>query len=196
MLPPVYFKWGSWGSEKWTLWVKPLALSLAASMLTGKQVMGGKGSSSLAFACLPYQIVAASPPGRSDSLQWQEFKKGRSSFLLVEETSVHIFLKVLVAQSCLTLSDPMDCSLPGSSVHGILQARILEWITIPFSRVSSWPRDQPAVSCTAGRFFTVWAKRETPYIFLWEHKVAEMFLCHRWLGYFPHVLVKELCSCE
>ena len=49
--------------------------------------------------------------------------------------------KVLVAQSCPTLCDPMDCSPPGSSVHGILQARILEWITMPSSRGSSWPRD-------------------------------------------------------
>ena len=52
-----------------------------------------------------------------------------------------------VAQSCPTLCDPMDCSLPGSSVHGILQARILEWIAISFSRGSSWPRDQTLVSC-------------------------------------------------
>ena len=44
-------------------------------------------------------------------------------------------------QSCLPLWDPMDCSLPGSSVHGILQARILEWVAVPFSRVSSWPGD-------------------------------------------------------
>ena len=46
-----------------------------------------------------------------------------------------------VAQSCLTLCDPMDCSPPGSSVHGILQARILEWVAISFSRGSSQPRD-------------------------------------------------------
>ena len=46
-----------------------------------------------------------------------------------------------VAQSCPTLCDPMDCNLPGSSVHGILQARILEWVAISFSRGSSWPRD-------------------------------------------------------
>ena len=64
---------------------------------------------------------------------------------------------VLVAQSCPTLCDPTECSLPGSSVHGILQARILEWVAIPFSRVSSWPRDQTQVSCIAGRFFTTWA---------------------------------------
>ena len=63
-------------------------------------------------------------------------------------------------QLCPTLCDPMDCSPPGSFVHGILQARILEWDAIPFSRVSSWPRDQTQVSCMAGRFFTVWASRE------------------------------------
>ena len=47
------------------------------------------------------------------------------------------------AQSCLTPCDPVDCSLPGSSVHGILQARILEWVTISFSRGSSQPRIEP-----------------------------------------------------
>ena len=65
-----------------------------------------------------------------------------------------------VAQSCLTLCDPVDCSLPGSSIHGILQARILEWVAISFSRGSSWLRDQIRVSCIAGRFFTLWATRE------------------------------------
>ena len=54
----------------------------------------------------------------------------------------------------------MDCSLSGSSVHGILQATILEWITIPFYRRSSWPRDWTQVFCIAGRFFTVWATRK------------------------------------
>ena len=60
----------------------------------------------------------------------------------------------LVAKSCLTLGDPMDCGLPGSSVHGILQAGILEWVAISFSRGSSKPRNQTWVSCIAGRFFT------------------------------------------
>ena len=50
-------------------------------------------------------------------------------------------VKVLVSQSCLTLCDPMDCSLPGSSVHGILQARLLEWVATPFSRGSSQTSD-------------------------------------------------------
>ena len=52
-----------------------------------------------------------------------------------------------VAQSCLTLSGPMDYSLPGSSIHGIFQARILEWVAIPFSRESSQLRDRTQVSC-------------------------------------------------
>ena len=54
--------------------------------------------------------------------------------------------------------DPMDCSLSGSSVHGIFQARILDWIAISFSRAASWPRDWTQVSWTAGRFFTNLAK--------------------------------------
>ena len=64
---------------------------------------------------------------------------------------------VLVVLLSLTLWDPMDCSLPDSSVHRFLQARILEWVTSSFSRVSSRPRDQTQVSCFAGRCFTVWA---------------------------------------
>ena len=78
-------------------------------------------------------------------------------------------------------------SQPGSSVCGILQARILEWVAIPFSKGSSWPRDQTWVSCIAGRFFTVWAIREAPeyiccspksfylyrlYLFVYYHVVA------------------------
>ena len=60
------------------------------------------------------------------------------------------------------LCNPMDCSPPASSVHGILQTRILEWLSIPFSRESSWPRDWTQVSCIAGIFFTIWATREAP----------------------------------
>ena len=62
---------------------------------------------------------------------------------------------VLVAQLGLTLCDPMDCSPLGYSVHGILQARILEWVSIPFSSGSSQPRDHTWVPCIAGRFFTI-----------------------------------------
>ena len=60
-----------------------------------------------------------------------------------------------VAQLCPTFCDPMDCT-----VHGILQARVLEWVAVPFSRESSQPRDQTQVSIIASRFFTSWAPRE------------------------------------
>ena len=73
---------------------------------------------------------------------------------------VQMKVKVLITQLCPILFDPMDCSPPGSSMHGILQARILEWVATPFSRGSSWPRDQTQVSCIAGRCFTIWATRE------------------------------------
>ena len=66
-----------------------------------------------------------------------------------------MYIKVKVAHSCLSLCDPMDYT-----VHGILQARILEWVAIPFSRGSSQCRDQIQVSCIAGGFFTSLATRE------------------------------------
>ena len=75
-------------------------------------------------------------------------------------------MEVLVAQLCPTPCDPKDCSPPGSSVHGILQERILEWIVISFSRGSSQPRDGTQVSCTAGRFFTIWATREALLVYI------------------------------
>ena len=65
-------------------------------------------------------------------------------------------LRKLVAQWCLTLSDPVNCSLPGSSVHGILQDRMLEWDAVSFSRVSFQPRDRTLVSCITGRFLHMW----------------------------------------
>ena len=61
---------------------------------------------------------------------------------------------------CLAVCDPRDCSLPGFSVHGISQVRILEWVAILFSRRSSQPRDWTPVSCIAGRFLPIWATRE------------------------------------
>ena len=77
-------------------------------------------------------------------------------YILLRERKV----KVLDTKLNLSLCDPMDCSPPGSSVHGILQVRILEWLAIPFSRGSSWPRDQTQVSRITGIFFTIWATRE------------------------------------
>ena len=72
----------------------------------------------------------------------------------VSRTGKKLKVKVLVAQSCLSLWCSMDCNPPGFSVQGILQARILEWVAIPFSREPSGPRDQTCVSLTTGRFFT------------------------------------------
>ena len=69
-----------------------------------------------------------------------------------------------VTQSCLTLCDPMDCSLPGSSVHGTFQALVLEWIAISFSKGSSQPRDWTRVSRIVDRCFTVWATNNGDWI--------------------------------
>ena len=77
----------------------------------------------------------------------------------------------------------MDCSLPGSSVHGILQARILEWVAMPFSRGSSRSKDWTWVSCIAGRFFTIWATRGEPFgpsLLLWKKKDAHSTLLVTW----------------
>ena len=73
-------------------------------------------------------------------------------------------VKVLVAKSRLTLCNPRTGSPPGSSVHEILRARILEWAAIPFSRGSSQHKNQTRVSCIAGRVFTAWATREAPWV--------------------------------
>ena len=66
-------------------------------------------------------------------------------------------LKCADGRLCLTLWDHVDCSLPGSSVHGIFQAKTLEWVAVSYSRGSSWPRNETCISCITGRFFTHWA---------------------------------------
>ena len=76
-------------------------------------------------------------------------------------------------QSCLTLCNPMNSRPPGSSVHGILLTRILEWVAMPLFRGSSWPRDQTLVcciSCTAGRFFTI-EPPGRPHLKMTEHQI-------------------------
>ena len=87
------------------------------------------------FPCFPLFLICLWGNCRSTSHQ--------SQYRIMME----IMPYCLHAQSCLTLCDPMDCSPPGSSVHGILQAGILKWIAISFSRGYSWPRDQTQVSC-------------------------------------------------
>ena len=74
---------------------------------------------------------------------------------------------VKLTQSCLTLCDPMDCSPPGSSIHGIFQASILKWVAISSSSRSSWPRDWTWVSHIVGRCFTIWGTRKVLFIRLY-----------------------------
>ena len=85
--------------------------------------------------------------------------------MIYDSTSSNHLLIVLclVTHLCLTLCDPMDCSLPSSSVHGILQARILEWVAMPSSKGYSQPRDWTQLFRIAGSFFTIWVTMETLY---------------------------------
>ena len=103
-------------------------------------------------------------------LFWNKFQVFAASFkrlgIKIISSCVCVCVCVLVDQLCLTLCNPPVCSPPSSSVHGILQARILEWVAISFSRGSSWPRDWTWVSCIAGRFFT-WT--------LWTEKMKTIF---------------------
>ena len=88
--------------------------------------------------------------------KWQNWYLKNLDFFF---PSIYLAVKVKAAWSCPTLCDPVVCT-----VHGILQARILEWVAFPFSRGSSQLRDQTQFSCTAGGFFTHWATREAPYL--------------------------------
>ena len=99
----------------------------------------------------------------------------------IVDLCVCVCVCVLVAQSCLTLCDRMDCSPPGSSVHGILQARILEWAAISFSRGSSQPREQTQVSCIAGSLYHLSHQK-----LLLIHKVVLFQVCRcatKWFSY-------------
>ena len=90
-----------------------------------------------------------------------------------------------VAQSCPTLSDLMDCSLPGSSVHGISKARILEWVAISFSRGSSQARDQTQVSYIAVRLFAT-EPPEKPLSKTWAHMKTHISLrwkLYKWINF-------------
>ena len=87
-------------------------------------------------------------------------KKNILNRQLVPRLGGFLFSESEIAQLCLTLCNPMDYSLPGSSIRGIFQARVLEWVAISFSRGSSWPRDWTWVSQIAGRHFTISGTRE------------------------------------
>ena len=99
----------------------------------------------------------------SNSKNCSEEGRGRARIWYIgvlQQRAGSLNIESEVAQSCLTLCNPIDYSLPISSVHGILQARILKWVAIPFSRGSSWPRDWSRVYCIARRFFIVWVTRK------------------------------------
>ena len=96
----------------------------------------------------------------------------------------HLTLLSEVTQSYLTLCDPMDYSLSGSSIHGIFQARLLQWVAISFSRGSSWPRDWTQVSCIVGRRFYHLSHQEVPH----SSKVILKILQARLQQYMKHEL--------
>ena len=93
--------------------------------------------------------------------------------------------------------DPMECSPPGSSVHGILQARILEWVAISFSRGSSWLRNWTRVSCTTGGFLTDWAVIEAPKewtytytcIYIWHINVYDIHMYDIYIYMYTYVCI-------
>ena len=117
----------------------------------------------MALLEVPGLKIVLSPltPSRRGSEGWNHcsllWSWGENRWWKVKESEV--------AQSCLTLCDPMDCSLPDSSIHGIFKATVLEWVAISFSRGSSWPRDRTQVSRIVGRCFTIWA---TSKVRLWK----------------------------
>ena len=85
-----------------------------------------------------------------------------------------------VVESCLTLCHSVDCSPPGFSVHGIIQARVLEWVGISFSRGYSLPRERTQVSRIAGRRFILWTTREAQYLWMWDLNHKEGWAPKNW----------------
>ena len=113
---------------------------------------------------------------------------------IFKNTTYHNVL-CLVAQSCLTLCDPMNCSPPGSSVHGILQARILEWVAISSSRGSFRAKDWTHIHfCTAGRFFTTSITWET-WCLCWTLLKANCSICSAWND-LPPASGEPECRCD
>ena len=131
-----------------------------------------------------------SPRDSQESSPIPQFKSINSSVLnfLYSPTLTSMCVCVCVcvcevAQSCPTLCDPVDCSPPGSSIHEILQARILKWVAISFSRGSSRPRDRTQAFLFAGRHFNLWATREAlshPYTTTKKRKKQTNIALTRW----------------
>ena len=125
----------------------------------------GLGSTAWSSWPTPHTVHFSSPEAFRDYYTWFKVTTKSADSLSKPRILKNLhWKKVLVPQSCLTLCEPMDCSLPGSPVHGILQARTLEWVAIFSSRGSSPPRDWTGVSWIVGRFFTVWITREATFV--------------------------------
>ena len=119
-------------------------------------------------AALPWFVCSSAQKILPQALSYHTFLKTlRFSFhcshlcFIEYEMQREPYCCCLVIQSCLTLCGPMDRRWPSSSVHGIPQARILEWVAIPFSRGSFQPRDQTQVSCIGRWILYHWATRES-----------------------------------
>ena len=108
-----------------------------------------------------YQHWKFRQKGRDLNFQWYEHENNFNTRKGLYQRRVR-WICCSVAKSCPTLCDPIDCSMPGSSVHGISQARILEWVAISFSKGSSRPRDWTRVSCFGRWILCHWATWETP----------------------------------
>ena len=126
------------------------------------QGVGGKKTYTVATWRNKWQSTSVFLPGK---FHGQRSLAGYSPWSGNESDTTERTYRVKVKS--LSLCDPMDCSLPGSSIHGIFQARVLEWVAISFSRGSSRPRDRTPVSCIVGRRFTVWA----------TYRVVDIFEC-------------------
>ena len=119
-------------------------------------------------------LVSKNLPRPQSSFRPQDFHSQlelspspRTTLILTEISLVTSGFLVLVAQSYQTLCDHMDCNRPGSSVHGTLQAKILEWVAMPSSRGSSQLRDGTQLSHIAGRFFIIWATKEACGVYIY-----------------------------
>ena len=123
----------------------------------------------------------------SSNLQLSPSILSKSAFPIIFLRTKH-FVKVEVAQSCPTFGDPM-----AYTVHGILQARILEWVVLPFSRGSSQPRDQIQVSHMADGFFTSWATRETLYILLLLNFITAFVISYLFFHLIEEYWVSGMC---
>ena len=122
-------------------------------------IFPSQGSNPHLLCLLPWQVgsLPLAPPGKF------------SFFLYV--------WKVWATQSCLTLGDPMDHSLPGYSVHGFFQARILVWVAISFSQEYSQSQDWTCVPRIAGRFFTIWTTRKTLFFMCYSPQLLKTLFC-------------------